>query len=179
MAVKMHTVVPWDIEVFLLLNLMMYIGLFVWSKVGQRSFRMFQMSCVLMIPFIIAVLGRSWVFISFWIAYVGCAGYIVRLAFQRPVLETTPKKVYLFFTGAHQVCFSLSIVGLLLLFSRSRPGGDLGARILLFSMYFGVVNRDGGGVAAERMVSQSNERFSTNVHAPADPFFNPSPATCD
>ncbi|KAJ8903162.1 hypothetical protein NDN08_004273 [Rhodosorus marinus] len=151
MAVKMHTVVPWDIEVFLLLNLIMYIGLFVWSKVGARSFRMFQMSCVLMIPFIIALLGRAWVFISFWIAYVGCAAYIVRLAFQRPVTETTPKQVYLFFTGAHQVCYSMSIVGLVLLFSRTLSGGDLGARILLLSMYFGVVNRDGGTVAAERM----------------------------
>mmetsp|Transcript_11899 Transcript_11899/g.36262 ORF Transcript_11899/g.36262 Transcript_11899/m.36262 type:complete len:304 (+) Transcript_11899:123-1034(+) len=151
MAKKVHTWLPWDFEVFVLLNAAMYLGLFVWSRMHYKSFQMLQFGGLLLMPLLINMLGEMWKFVLLWTIYVAMAAYIIRLAFQRPVLEHTPKRVYMFFAVVHQLCSSLFTAGILMTMVKTEFFMNLSVQLICLATYFGVVNRDATSIASERM----------------------------
>ena len=133
-----------------------------WQRTRPRSFALVSLMLLWIIPFATAIVSRFWRFPIAWLAYSAVAAYFVRMARERPLRATTPKKVYRFFEVAYAATTRLAAVGYICAIVVLTPGiaskftfaiMDLLLHAVIYGVYFGVVTRDLAELAAETMAS--------------------------
>jgi len=119
-------------------------------------------------PCVLAVLTRGFAFLALWAAFTACAGVLFVLARAKPLAKATPRRVYRWLDLTYRACLAtasatwaalmvpLLLPAVLLLL----PGGlpDAMLRSLAYSIYFGVLTRDVGELAAETMTANLSQR---------------------
>lgn len=153
-------VVFWALVLGLVL---MQCGLKYWKERRPRQFNGVSLLGLWLFPAGSAALSRAWVFAATWVAFSLAVGWHLRLARQKPLQATTPRRVYRFFdrlyrgaSGLAVACYA-AIMALILMppLQALIPRAVVDALVggCLLGLYFCVVTRDVTEFAAESIAS--------------------------
>jgi hypothetical protein len=119
-------------------------------------------------PCAFAIAHRGLAFLALWAAFTACAGALFLLARAKPLAKETPRRVYKWLDLTYRACLAVAsaawaaIVAPLLIptLALAVPVAlvDVVVQSLLFSVYFGVLTRDVGELAAETMTANLGQR---------------------
>lgn len=114
-------------------------------------------------PCALAIAHGGTAFLALWTVFTLCCGALFRLARAKPLAASTPRRVYRALDLTYRACLSLaSAAWTALLVPLLMPGlamlvppavADFVISTLAFSIYFGVLTRDVGELAADTMTA--------------------------
>jgi hypothetical protein len=133
-----------------------------------RVFRSVSLVGLWLVPLFFAVPGRWWAFLTLWGAFSSVAAVFAVLARAQPLARETPRRIYLLLDLTYRACLSTAsacwtcILGMALFpgIVVLVPGRAIDAVMMgvVFSLYFGVLTRDVGELAAETMTAKISYR---------------------
>jgi RING finger protein 121 len=107
--------------------------------------------------------AHFWRFFSIWVLYSIANSWVLYLASRKPLDHQTPRLVYKWFSVVYKVSYAVGITGytiimlyffgLVQLFYSGPDGFELGAILLSYGLYFGVLSRDFVEICTDRMAS--------------------------
>jgi RING finger protein 121 len=145
------------------------IGLFFWKKKHYRSFQNVTLLGLWLIPSLFAFQAGFWRMLSVWSFFSVITGFLIYSASQSPLYKETPSRVYGWFYLVYRLSYVLTIVGYVLVmlefvgvthFLIVAFGTELfhsfsyvGALLLFYGLYFGVLGRDCAEMCTDRLAS--------------------------
>jgi len=133
-------------------------------KKHERAYVAFSLVGVWAIPAGVAVYAMWPWMLSVWSAFTLVVGHVLFLATRQELEKRTPRTVYAFFSAVTRSCFGLGVVGYGLLLSEFFRAeeliglhgvvGPLGAILLGYGLYLGVLTRDCASLTSEIMASR-------------------------
>ena len=138
------------------------------KKGYPRLYQAVSLAGLWFIPFAFAIGGRWYPFLVCWSLFTSVAAFFLHNARAKPIAKDTPRRVYNWLDFTYRGCLATaSSCWAAFLFTLFFPGlGFLLPTFLLdmiiygivFSVYFGVLTRDIGGLAAETMTASLGHR---------------------
>lgn len=145
------------------------IGLFVWKKYYYHSFLHVTLLGLWILPIIGSIYLGFFRMIFIWSIFSIITGYLIVKASQSPLYKETPSRVYGWFFMVYKASYTLSIVGYVLVMAEFvgishllirlthsevfHSVVSLGALLMFYGLYFGVLGRDCAEMCTTRLAS--------------------------
>ncbi|KAL3319472.1 hypothetical protein Ciccas_001865 [Cichlidogyrus casuarinus] len=134
-------------------------ALMLWKTKHYRTYQMCTLAALVLVPPILAIYTGSTRFLSCCLVFIAINFYVAYIATRPTITPRTPKRVYGWFLLVHNVTYSISVAGYILLFVMIMTVGtefliQLSFQMLLYGIYFGVVARDFAEVCSDKMASK-------------------------
>ncbi|PKC16948.1 hypothetical protein RhiirA5_346964, partial [Rhizophagus irregularis] len=135
-----------------------------WKSKHYRSFQAVTLVGLWLIPmYFFGLQAHFWRFLSIWVLYSIANSWVLYLASRKPLDHQTPRLVYKWFSVVYKVSYAIGITGYTIimlyffgfvqLFYSGTDGFELGAILLSYGLYFGVLGRDFVEICTDRMAS--------------------------
>ncbi|ERL85668.1 RING finger protein 121 [Dendroctonus ponderosae] len=135
-----------------------------WKKRYFRSYLIFTLLAMWLIPIGISIKHHWYRFIFAWLVFSCITGLIFRKAIQKPLDRTTPRLVYKWFLFLYKLSYGLGIIGYMLMMAtffginllfNAKPDAYLDAAmvIIFYGLYYGVLARDISEICTDKMAS--------------------------
>ncbi|GES86971.1 RING finger protein 175 [Rhizophagus clarus] len=114
-----------------------------WKSKHYRSFQAVTLFGLWLIPmYFFGIQAHFWRFFSIWVLYSIANSWVLYLASRKPLDHQTPRLVYKWFSVVYKVSYAVGT-----------DGFELGAILLSYGLYFGVLSRDFVEICTDRMAS--------------------------
>jgi len=136
--------------VMLTVVIMSQLGLSLWKQHHSKSFHFVTLIGLWLIPFVWSVVSQLWRMLTVWTIYSLVTLFVLHRATRQPLAKSTPRLVYSWFAIMHKVCYSGTVMSLVLL--NFMPSVAL--YLIFYGLYYGVLGRDCAQVSTERMAAK-------------------------
>ncbi|VVC90149.1 unnamed protein product [Leptidea sinapis] len=135
-----------------------------WKKYHYRSYSIFTMMTMWLIPLLISVLNWWIRFVVVWHVFSMLTGLVIHQSSKKPMSGSTPRLVYKWFYLIYKLSWFLGMCGyLLMVFTlvglntlfghKPQSWMDLALLLLFYGLYFGVLGRDVAEYCSERIAA--------------------------
>jgi len=163
---SLHNVLFIMLFIFLIAS---QVALYVWKKKYYRSFQNVTLFGLWIIPFLFALSAGFWRMISIWSFFSIVTGYLISAASRSPLYKETPSRVYGWFFLVYRLSYGITILGYVLVMfeflgfthllvaatgiEKIHGLAYVGALLLFYGLYFGVLGRDCAEMCTDRLAS--------------------------
>lgn len=135
-----------------------------WKSRHYKSYSIFTMIAMWVIPVIVSLKNQWWRFIISWLIFTVCTAIIIRKSTLKPISVTTPRLVYKWFYVIYKVSCLMGVVGYVIMMltflgvnlifgHKPQVWMDLALMLLFYGLYFGVLGRDVAEYCSDQMAS--------------------------
>lgn len=146
----------------------------VWAKkFHPKRFDQVTLVGLWLVPFLLALSSGFWRFCFVWFLWSCVTGYMLRLAMQKPIATTTPRRIYAWFLMSHRITMPVATLGVLLIVGNFLGLGsielfffsvNMQLSLFWYGVYFGVLTRDMAEVSSDLMAGTMGVGKSTQGH---------------
>jgi hypothetical protein len=126
------------------------LGLSLWKQHHSKSFHFVTLIGLWLIPFFWSIAAHLWRMLSVWTIYSLFTLFVLYRATRQPLARSTPRLVYSWFSIMHKVCYTGTVLSLVLL--NFIP--SVAIYLIFYGLYYGVLGRDCAQVSTEWMASK-------------------------
>lgn len=135
-----------------------------WKTKHFKSFQIFTMFGMWLIPFILSIRFFYTRFLITWFIFTLITGFVTKKAYKVPLDRSTPRLVYKWFLLAHKITYGMGVFGYIclmltflgfnfLMFISPTVSLDFSVLVLFYGVYYGVLARDIAEICSDIMAS--------------------------
>eukprot|EP00040_Diaphanoeca_grandis_P012506 m.63428 g.63428 ORF g.63428 m.63428 type:complete len:369 (+) comp23278_c0_seq1:102-1208(+) len=155
--------------ILLMTMIVTQIVLVLWKKHYFDSYQLVTLFGMWLIPLYFSIQLSFHRMLFFWAIFTVCTSYVTFLASRKPLANSTPRRVYTYFTVIYKFTYFMTFFGYFLALidfvglgvviqallhdRKAHPLMESGLLFMFYGLYFGVLDRDFAEICAQRMAS--------------------------